>query len=292
MRHLARSLLLAFTASALVPAPASGGATNVIHVHPGPRAISRAVDRAGPGDTIKIHHGRYHERVVVDVRGLRLVAAGDGPVTIDHRCGQGLEAVDVVANGVTLKGLRVVGGRTYDVDASFVNNVSLRDLFLRSTCEGAEYGINVYWAGRVVVRRSEAIGFLDAGIYVGRITSGSVTVVDNFTHGNNVGILLEDSLPDTIVARDNRANENDLAGFTTESGILVRRSDGLLVRDNRARRNGEYGIWVDSQSDDNDLPGNSMFNNGTLDGNDEGASNCWYDSNYATSDPDPLPACG
>jgi len=97
-------------------------------------------------------------------------------------------------------------------------------MVLRDTCD-AEHGINVFRTGSVAVRRSVAHGFTDAGIYVGGIGAGPVTMAGNQSYGSVRGIIIEDSAPGTVAVVDNRLDGNG-------TGIFLNGSDGVLVRGN------------------------------------------------------------
>jgi parallel beta-helix repeat protein len=259
------------------------------HVYPGPDAIERAIDRANPGDTLVIHGGRYPERVVVDKR-LDLVAAPNVIPVITGGCDV-RTTVDVAANGVLLRGLKVIGGLVIEVDASFVRNVTFRDLTVTDTCGDAYYGVNVYEAGSVLVAKTRASRFVDAGIYVGGIDEGPVMVRRNVTFQNNRGILIEDVQPDTIQVLDNRSSHNRLSGLGPPSGIWLHIADGAVVGGNTFHGNGDYGIHLDPQSNGNVVRGNTATNNDELDILDEGSGNCFQNNTYGTSDPATLPPC-
>jgi parallel beta-helix repeat protein len=280
-----RALILATISLAAVTA--SAGA-DTIHVKPGKNAIQKAVNRADPGDRLLVNRGRYREDVVVDKR-LRIIGKRGKPPVIDGRCRTD-RTIDVVANGVSLRRLKVKGaesdpGDGYTVNLIGVESGTLSDLVLKESCNAnpAYYGVNVFDTGALEITDVSASGgFIDAGIYVGSIEdvgSQPFRINDNLTYGNNVGILIEDSVPDAnIVVRDNLTIGNDLPGLSTPAGILVRRSDGGRYIDNFVNRNGGYGIHLlddgGNTSDDNVLNGNAAINSGTADFLDEGTGNC------------------
>jgi parallel beta-helix repeat protein len=274
---------------AIVAQPPPAAADHrVIHVHPGPQAISRAVDAAHGGDVIVIHEGRYPEHVVVDKR-LRLRAApGDSPV-IDGTCDH-FATLEVRANEVALRGLKVIGGRDYEVHIVLVRDITVRRVTVRDTCGAAEYGVNVYKAEDVLVVGGKAQGFHDAGIYVGGIPMGpSVTVKGNNVFGNNRGIIVEDS--NGVAVEQNRVHDNTLGGFGPPTGIWFHDGDDGLIEGNVVRRNGAYGLHFDPQSGGNTVAGNTITGNDQLDVLDEGSGNCFSSNIIGTHEPDPLNPC-
>jgi parallel beta-helix repeat protein len=279
-------LLLAVFGAALPGArPAvAGGDPQRIHVRPGPDAIQRAINRADPGDILLVHPGHYRESPVV-TKPLTIRGVGDRRPVVDGEC-DAVRTIDVNANRVMLRRLKVVGAREvngvpftgFEVDIVGVRNVEARRLVLVDTCGDADYGINVYDTGRVVLAGNRAADFSDAGLYVGTINDGPVLVIGNLTLDNNRGILVEESYG-TVRVRDNVSRSNDLSGESpTTAGIALSDADEIVLRNNVANNNGDYGIHLGdhggSSSDDNRLYDNSAAGNGTADFQDDGTGNC------------------
>ena len=273
------ALLLAAISAAGSTTAARAATTQVL---PGPGALAGAVAAAAPGDKLVVHPGIYAESIVVD-KPLRIVGVRDErrPL-IDGGCAARV-TVAVTSGGVSLRWLKVVGadetagGYPSAVDFSEVSGGSARELKLVDTC-AAEYGINVFHTGAMRLSDNEAIGFEDAGIYVGGIEdtgNGAIAITANSAHGNNRGLIVEDSGGlASIVVRDNRFDRNRLLGEANRSGIFVANSSGLLIDGNRARRNAKYGIQLDAASHDNRLFDNRFARNGVRDVLDEGTHNC------------------
>jgi parallel beta-helix repeat protein len=261
---------------------ASAGTHAIIEVFPGPNAIGQALSGANPGDVLNIHAGTYNERVEARVPDVTLQAAGDGDVTIDGQC-QPRIVVNVSADGVTLDGLRVIGAdgsvpiaiNFSGVDSGRVVNSSVED-----TCGDAEYGVNVFDSGSIVVSRVTASGFGDAGIYIGLVLStpqGPLTVSNNESFGNDRGIIVENSSGGKIVVTGNYLHDN------ATTGIWVTNSDGVRVLRNRAFDNVLTGIDLDSFSDHN-LVRRNVAQGHTFDlANEGGTGNCFLDNTYTTS---------
>ncbi|MDQ4005674.1 MAG: right-handed parallel beta-helix repeat-containing protein [Actinomycetota bacterium] len=277
----------------------AGGARRRIDVFPGPNAIGRAIEDARDGDILLIHRGRYREVVEVD-KDVTIKGVGKRLPTIDGRCGTAV-VVNVLVDGVTLKRLRVqganegFGGLPSEVNLAGVSDVAVRRLVFRDTCD-AEYGINVYRTGPVVVARSVARGFSDAGLYVGGIEQGPVLFSRNEALDNNRGVIIEDSLPGTVVVADNLVRNNDEPGTGAEpSGIDIIRTDGVDVLRNVVRDNLVYGIraYADLKnvSTSNRIYDNVISGSGSFDAYDETGENCWNGTTYGTASPNPPPTC-
>ena len=278
---------------------AGGGRRERIDVFPGRNAITKAIRRADAGDILRIHRGRYPEVVEVD-KAITLKGVGKRRPTIDGECETGI-VVNVLVDGVKLKRLRVqgategLGALPSEVNFAGVSNGVARRMVFRDTCD-AEYGINVYRTGRIVVARSIARGFSDAGLYVGDIQTGPVFFTANEAFDNNRGIIIEDSLPGTVFVSGNNVHDNDEPGTgPSPSGIDIIRTDGVDVIGNIVTNNAVYGIRAYDQPQ-NVSTGNRIFDNvisgsGTYDVFDEPAQNCWNGTTYGTADPNPPPTC-
>jgi len=274
---------------ALAVAPAASAKT--IDVHPrGPASqpLQRAINRAKPGDRIRVHHGHYRESIAVPKKLEIFAARNERRPVIDARCRDSI-VIDVQANGVALDGLKVVGS----ADAFTVNFINIasgrvNDLRLVNTCGQALYGVNVYGRGAIRITGNDARGYRDAGYYVGSIGSTGkrkLLIRDNTASGNNRGVIVEDSTGVDIRVIDNVLNRNTIGGEGIPSGIFVHNSDGMLFSGNTTNRNGVYGIHVDAESDGNVLRGNGAAGNGTADYFDEGTGTCGAGNSF------PVPAC-
>lgn len=265
-----------------------------INVKPGPNAIQKAVDSADPGDRLLVKRGTYREDVQVDKR-LRIVGKKGKRPVIDGRC-ETERTIDVVANGVRLRHLKVKGAASkpygYTVNLIGVASGRLHDLVLRESCNAnpAYYGINVFDTGAIEITETKSSGgFIDAGIYlggIGDVGNRDFLIARNEALNNNIGILIEDSVPGAnILVRNNFAHDNALAGLSTPAGVLVRRSDGGRYIRNRTNRNGDYGIHLlddgGNTADDNVLRGNRSFGNGTANFLNQGSGNCGAGNSFS-----------
>ncbi len=289
-QHLPAGLLSVAAAALLMAAPAVARTIDVEPRGPSSNPLQRAINKAKPGDRIRVHQGRYRESLRIDKRLSIFGARGENRPTIDARCNFSV-VVDVLSPGVSLEGLKVVGSADA-FSVSFVNipTGKVEDLRLDNTCGQALYGVNVYGQGAIKIIDNNATGFLDAGYYVGSIATtgdGALTIRRNEASGNNRGAIVEDSFgPDVdIRVQDNVFDDNTSEGEGIPSGIFVRNSAGSLIERNKTRGNGVYGIHIDAESHDNVLNDNDSSGNGTGQFFDEGAGNCGAGNTFA------LPAC-
>jgi parallel beta-helix repeat protein len=254
-----------------------------IDVYPGPNAISKAIAAAHPGDILRIHAGTYPESPTVPSGkdDLTLEGAGDGTATVDGGCATG-KTIQVQADGVTVRGLRVVGAKAgfgaepAEIDFSDVASGLALDNVLVDTCN-AQYGINVFASGTVTVSRNRASGFSDSGIYIGGITSGGdIRVTDNAVTGNFRGIIVEQSSGSRIQLDHNTIHDNSYGG------IFLTHSSGILITDNRISNDVHSGIELDCCSDGNRVVRNRVRGH-VYDLADYGTGNCWRNNAYTTS---------
>jgi parallel beta-helix repeat protein len=300
---LARRLAaLTVIVAALALAQAAAGAA--IEVRPGPNAIHKALRSAHNGDTLRIHKGTYRESVALNKR-VRLRGVGGRP-TIDARCGS-RTTFDVNRGGFALDHLMVVGGADgfgyppSEIDATQVGTGTINDVVVHNTCGplgvGAQYGINVFDTGPVVISNSRATGgFTDAGIYVGQITDTggqALKVVSNTAFSNHQGIIVENSGGNAIIqVANNNTHHNTIAGVgEPAAGMFISNSDGVRIRNNTVRSNGEFGVNVSTGSDHNRLIGNTITGNPT-DLNNQGSANCGSGNTIGSRAGNPLMPCG
>jgi parallel beta-helix repeat protein len=217
---------------------------------------------------------------------LTLQAAGDGTVTVDATC-TASTTIQVNSDGVTIRGLRVIGAGTgfapIEINFSQVASGRVLSSTVEDTCGNAEYGVNVYNSGTIVVRNSYATGFGDAGFYIGQITStplGPLTIAGNESVGNVRGIIVENSKGGRIIVRGNNTHDNQT------TGIWITNSDGVRVENNMVTDNHSTGIQLDALSDQNLVRGNTVDGHTADLANDGGTGNCFIDNVYTTSSGD------
>ena len=294
-----RGATLAGTIAILLAILATPAAADTITVRPGADALQEAVDAASPGDRLLVRRGHYIEDVTVDKR-LRIVGArGKRLPVVDAACDAPI-AIDVQANGVTLKRLRVKGaagnlGPGYTVNFVGIERGAARRLVVAESCPSAppEYGINLFQTGPIKVVGNRTFGgFEDAGVYVGSISEtlgGTLLVEDNEAYRNNRGIIIEEveGPGAKVVVRHNFAHHNRIGGVaSTPTGIFLHQSDGSRFVRNRTTDNGDYGIHADPGSDGNVFFGNTSRRNPEGNFFDEGSGNCGS-ANHGF----PIPAC-
>lgn len=299
----AAAAFAALLAAVVLPVTPASAKKRVKNVHPDSHpshAISNTLFRARPGTTLRIHPGRYRESLVINKR-VKLIGVGRRRPVIDAGCDARF-AVEVDVNNVKLVGLKVIGADgapgtvPSEVDFTDVSGGRANDLVLRDTCD-AEYGVNIYRTGPIEVRNSRAVGFDDAGFYVGGITStpgGSIRVRRSEAYGNNRGVIIESSAGGDIRVKENYLHDNNvvlpppIAPEWPPTGLLINDSDGVLVEHNAVLDNGAFGLRLAAGSDDN-LINENAFTGNPVDVLDLGTGNCGLNNAFESGDP--LPPC-
>jgi parallel beta-helix repeat protein len=275
-----------------LPAIASARAKHKLDVHPGNDALAQALERARDGDVLRIHGRQYREAVTIDER-VKLVGVARRRPVIDARCGSDI-AIAVRADGVQLKRLEVRGAEgdrfPSEVDFNGVSNGRASNLVVRDTCD-AEYGINVFNTGPIAIVNSRAVGFDDAGFYVGGISStpgGAIRVRQSESVKNHRGVIVEDSTPDATISVANNFIHGSTVPITGSipAGIFIHNSDGVRIRENEVRNN-NIGLHLTPGSDGNAALYN-LFDN-IVDVRNQGTGNCGADNSFVTGDA--LPPC-
>ncbi|QKW37790.1 right-handed parallel beta-helix repeat-containing protein [Actinomadura sp. NAK00032] len=194
------AVVLAGLASPAAAGQADGRTTGRTHVVPPGHSIQRAVDRARPGDTIRLKAGYYEGGVLVRKR---LTIRGEGNKTIlrpgrhDHCAkakapGMGICVIGRSKHpvkGVTIRNLTVHGFKGSGVHGMYTDRLTVLAVLAK---KNGEYGIAEYRSTRgQFVWNWTLDNSADAGLYVGDITNAHGTeVAHNHTSGNTLGVLV------------------------------------------------------------------------------------------------------
>jgi len=194
-------------------------------------SIQAAIDNALPGDTILIFPGVYEENVDVYVTNLTLTSqsSSHGNTSGDTivKAASSLDDVFYIsADGVTIRGLNIIGPVDYPSSGIHLNGVKycniennqLSNNYTDSTLN------NINTNSSLVLSNSGSA----AGSGIRLDSSGNNLLNNNTVSGNGISVLLSNSAENTLL-------NNSVSGSN-------------------------YGIWVDSSSN-NTLEGNILSNN-------------------------------
>ncbi len=265
-----------------------------IAVAPGPGTpLQDAIDGAAPGDTIRLAAGGYPESITITkplrLSGPRGSHLDDKPpaATIAAGCTGVATGITVAADDVKLSDLRVITFTEYGIDVQGRHRVGIRNVLAMPNCssEPPLATINVVASTRVKIDGSWAIGFSVPGTAI-RLSAipenGKVRVRRSLGGDHDIGILIEDSAPGSVLVTGSYAN------YGIGTGILLRNSDGIVLTRNRVVANANNGIELDATSDGNRIIGNVVRENAT-DVVDAGTGNCWTNNSFATGSVPPCP---
>jgi hypothetical protein len=222
--------------------PRPPSSSRVLHVGRG--GIQAAVDRARPGDTIRVPAGSYLGPVDIrgaSKRGLRLVGDGArvrGTIRIRDTAavtvrGFGITGAVVLdgVDGYVLEHLRVTGGESAAIDARRSPSgtiarvlvhadhagiavgysrtiVRAKRTFVREvTVEGGHVGIALVHANAVTVSRARII---DNDVGISTIASTGVVLRDNDIRSSGVGVLLSGGAPPLMESNRFASNVTDV----------------------------------------------------------------------------------
>jgi parallel beta-helix repeat protein len=222
----------------------SVGAAKTIQVHRG-QSIQHAVNRAEPGDTIKVHQGIFRESVAIKTDDLAL----KGEWTVDprgtivkkprhgRRCGHGAAGfcISPHTTGTSITGFVVRGFKAFGAIAEGARDTAFaHDRFVNN----GEYGVAAFSSKRTQFRHDVAKGSGEAGFYVGDSRRAKAVLKDNIALNNGAfGFFLRDSSHGRAI--DNEAKGNCLGIGLINTGARggVR---GWSVRQNDVRRNKKF----------------------------------------------------
>jgi parallel beta-helix repeat protein len=207
--------IVAILFNAQPPQAQARGFGETIEVYPSPRAIRKALREAEEGDILNIHAGTYGH-FKVKVAGVLLKPAGDGEVIVDAQCEE-LATVRVEAPDVTINGLTVRGGTFFAITLEGIASGRIVNNAVENTCEGAEYGVNVFNGGSIKVVGNSGFGWDDAVIYIGGINSTpNGPLMDTLIRDNAVTNNATDGIFLNSTSDDNIVRNNIFTGHTTD----------------------------------------------------------------------------
>ncbi|MCQ0990528.1 nitrous oxide reductase family maturation protein NosD [Jiella marina] len=257
-------------------------AAEEIAVAPGAGAIAAAIDKAEPGDVLRLDAGTYPGAITVD-RPLTILGGGQARIVGP---GEGT-VIMVTADDVTVRGVVVTGSgvRLDELDAGIaIAKGADRARILDNRVEGNLIGIDVQGGIDAIVSRNRIANRSDlrrnergSGLYVWN--APGLLAEDNEISGGRDGIFVTTS--HHAVYRGNRmsdlrfafhsmyANDVEVAGNVSrdnEMGFAFMYSKKLAVRDNLSVGDRTHGIFLN-------FVNNSVFEHNAV---REGGEKCLF----------------
>ena len=227
----------------------NGVRAEMVVVFPGERGIQLAIDRAEPGDVIKIRPGNYRGSLRLK-SGITLEGSGRDQVEIAYQDGNiiwGKNIKDVKIIGISL----VAGGNKpfAAVKLEGAQGVKFTDCLIKG---GVLSGIELANSHNVSIEKCVISGNRGAGALI--VASRNVHLIDNRVEGNGFqGFAIQRSLD--VLASGNVILRNEAAG------IFVSDDSEVVIKKNLILHNRISGIEIESaegQVLNNTIIGNKM----------------------------------
>ena len=297
--------MLVTCAALLLSWPIAAGAAVIVAIPPSVPGegtpLQDAIDSAAPYDTVKIatiggEGGYFFETVVID-KPLTLEGSCQAapPASIYGFCNP--TTLAITASDVVVRCLRVLGGSVSTIDVADSSRVTLQRVIAAGPPQGASFecgtggsGIRIANSTRVSVSRCAIPGdwgmggYATAGIHLVAIPpEAKVDVSRSRSDGNAIGILVEDS-NDAPRGKFGVRLKRNVVG-SNGVGVQLRNSDRARIEHNLASDPvgalPAAGIALDGTSDENVLI-NNVISGSATDVIDDGSSNCWRKTTFAT----------
>jgi parallel beta-helix repeat protein len=226
----------ALAAGAVLTSPLTASASSkTITVEPGSgNSIQAAIDKAHPGDTIKLEEGTYTQQVNIAKDDITIRGAGAGetvikpPQSLSGNCdsAEGPSGICVgvapiaedgtvnkVVEGVTIKDLTVTGFGGSGMFLFGTDQSKVEDVHANAN---GRYGIFFNNSTNGVVSHNVANGNGEAGIYYGHVADADAVISDNTVRDNGNGIFVRDASQGKVL--DNTATGNCLGILVLDTG--------------------------------------------------------------------------
>jgi nitrous oxidase accessory protein len=237
-------------------------------VHPG-ESIQEAIEKASPGDIVKVYSGSYLEIINVTKKiTLEGVDSGNGRPILDF--GKNANIVTLSADGIVMEGFMIRGASNWSLAG--INVISGKNIIKDNVVVNNSVGIHITSDGNLIEGNNVSNNYL-GGIEL--TASSNNKLSRNYVNWNNhAGIELIDSKVNSLVdnnASSNlgvgiklfRSSNNSVAGNTlyfNDFGITLSESTRNIVENNTATTN-SYGIYVSYNSTQNTVKHNAAIDN-------------------------------
>jgi parallel beta-helix repeat protein len=241
-------------------------------------SIQKAVERAKPGDLIRVFPGTYSENIFIDKDDISLqgvVIDGNWP-TLDGKKKIN-DAILYSGNGILIENFKIINYKGNGIMGQAGNNFVIRNNWIIDT---GVYGIFPQYGKNGLIEHNVVSLIADAAIYVGMCDNVDVLhnevfdnvagieiensrhclVENNYAHDNTGGLLtfVTPGLPikttfDVILRNNFVINNNHVnfgapgstvSGIPKGTGILVMAADDVIIENNIITGNNNTGITV------------------------------------------------
>lgn len=257
LRFRLQSLVAGVICNAVI---AHAGLASVIDVQPGEGALRAALERAQPGDTLRLSPGEHQGGIVID-KPLTLTGLNNASVNgLSTGSVITVDAPDVVVSSLTITG----SGSSHEQNDAGVKLTqrAVRAVVEKNRLFGNLVGVDVHGAEDARVANNVIEGRLDHrmndrgnGVYVWN-APGAI-IEGNHIHGGRDGIFVNSSSKN--IFRNNRmeglrfaihymyANDSEVTGNVSVNnhlGFALMFSSGLIVSRNTSVGDRDHGIML------------------------------------------------
>lgn len=191
------------------------------------KSIQQAVEKASPGDLIRIYPGVYNETVFIDKDNITLqgiIENGAWP-TLDGQKKMN-DAILYSGNGIMIENLKITNYKGNGIMGQAGNNYVIRNNWIVDT---GVYGIFPQYGKNGLVERNILSGIEDAAIYIGMCDN--IDVRFNQVHDNVAGIEIENSRHALVEYNYTYNNTGGILAFLTQ-GLPIKTCYDVIIRNN------------------------------------------------------------
>ncbi len=218
---------------------------NVIEVKDG-QLIQDAVNKAQPGDIIRVYPGTYKETVYIDKNNIFLqgiVREGQRPVLEGEKTRN--DAILYSGNNIVIENFKITNYKGNGIMGQAGNNFVIRNNLVINT---GVYGIFPEFGTNGLISHNILSGIEDAAIYVGMCDN--IDVLYNEVHSSVAGIEIENTRHALVEGNYVHNNTGGILAFVTP-GLPIKTCFDVIIRNNFVLNNnidnfGEPGSIVAS----------------------------------------------
>ncbi len=217
-------------------------------------SIQAAVQKASPGDTIRIMPGTYSETVYIDKDDIRIVGViKEGKrATLDGKKELN-DAILYSGNNIVVENLRIIQYKGNGIMGQAGNNFEIRNNIIE---DAGVYGIFPQLGKNGIVEHNVVSGIEDAAIYVG--IRDNIHVAHNDVFDSVAGIEIENSRHAIVENNYVHNNTGGVLAFITP-GLPIKTTFDVIIRNNFIVGNNHHNFGAPGSTVAGILPGTGIL---------------------------------